>query len=471
MIALRFLPLASCLVFLLPTEAIAAGTNARETARRYELEYARARTAATSATNAARIPSFARQTGLPCNVCHTTFPQLTAFGRRFKLAGYTLTTEQTINSGGGDSPRLRLPRLPPPSAMVEASVTSLKTKVPGTQNTDVAFPDQLSVFLGGAVTPSLGAFVQLTYDGTEGAIGIDNVDIRYARQGNLGSRSLLYGLTLNNNPTVQDVWNTTSAWGFPYASSAVAPTPAAGTLIDGGLSQASAGLGAYALWADLLYTEFSVYRSAPQGGPNPPDATSEGTLNGVAPYWRVALQHNLGKLYAMVGTYGLRASLWPSGVQGLRDKYTDLGFDGQLEMGAGPGTMVGHATYIHEKQTLDATFDAGGSSNAANTLRTFRADGSYLLNAGLGLTLGYFQTSGDADATLYAPDPVVGSAAGMPDSRGWISQLQYSPWLNTHVNLQYVLYNKFNGAGTNYDGSGRSASDNNTLYLLFWLAF
>jgi hypothetical protein len=469
MVARRFLISVGSLAVLLcfPARAFAEGTSVREAARSYAREYGRVHGLTTGDE---KIPSFARQTGLGCNVCHSSFPRLTAFGRRFKLAGYTLTTGKTITAGES-GPRLRLPELPPPSVMVEGSFTSLKSEVPGTQNGDVALPDQLSLFVGGAVTPSLGAFVQLTYAGTDGSIGIDNIDLRYARQGRLGSQSLIYGLTLNNNPTVQDVWNTTSAWGFPYAASPVAPTPTAGTQIDGALAQASAGLGAYALWADLLYTEFSVYRSAPQGGPNPPDATSEGTLNGVAPYWRIALQRNFGKLYAMAGTYGLRASRYPTGVAGLRDTYTDVAFDGQIELPAGPGTMLGHATYIHEKQALDATFDAGGSTNASNTLRAFRADGSYLLRGGLGLTLGYFQTTGNADSTLYVPDPVVGSALGMPDSRGFIGELEYSPWLNTHVTLQYVAYSKFNGAGTDYDGSGRSASDNNTVYLLLWLAF
>ncbi len=36
------------------------------------------------------LPSFARQTGLGCGACHTEFPQLTPFGRRFKIVGYTL---------------------------------------------------------------------------------------------------------------------------------------------------------------------------------------------------------------------------------------------------------------------------------------------------------------------------------------------------------------------------------------------
>src|ERR1700719_3709949 len=36
------------------------------------------------------LPSFARQTGQPCGTCHTDYPALTPFGRRFKLLGYTV---------------------------------------------------------------------------------------------------------------------------------------------------------------------------------------------------------------------------------------------------------------------------------------------------------------------------------------------------------------------------------------------
>jgi len=47
----------------------------------------------------------------------------------------------------------------------------------------------------------------------------------------------------------------------------------------------------------------------------------------------------------------------------------------------------------------------------------------------------------------------------------------YLPWLNTKLQLQYVGYDKFNGMRTNYDGSGRNASNNNTLYGLIWVNF
>jgi hypothetical protein len=43
--------------------------------------------------------------------------------------------------------------------------------------------------------------------------------------------------------------------------------------------------------------------------------------------------------------------------------------------------------------------------------------------------------------------------------------VNYLPWLNTKLQAQYTGYQKFNGQGTNYDGSGRNASNNNTMYL------
>lgn len=45
---------------------------------------------AMSSSPAYAIPSFTRQTGMQCATCHTVFPELTAFGRQFKLRGYAL---------------------------------------------------------------------------------------------------------------------------------------------------------------------------------------------------------------------------------------------------------------------------------------------------------------------------------------------------------------------------------------------
>jgi hypothetical protein len=34
-----------------------------------------------------------------------------------------------------------------------------------------------------------------------------------------------------------------------------------------------------------------------------------------------------------------------------------------------------------------------------------------------------------------------------------------------------VIYDRFNGSRRNFDGAGRNARDNNTLYLEAWFAF
>jgi len=79
--------------------------------------------------------------------------------------------------------------------------------------------------------------------------------------------------------------------------------------------------------------------------------------------------------------------------------------------------------------------------------------------------------TGGADRVLYSPAPVTGSALGKPASSGLVLEASLFAWQNSSITLQYTLYNRFNGGMANYDGFGRKASDNNTLFLLLWLAF
>src|SRR5664279_5725402 len=75
-----------------------------------------------SADRAQAVPSFARQTGLACEACHTVFPQLTPFGRVFKASGYTLSNTSKVQDVDRVSNYLMsLSNTPPVSAMVVAS--------------------------------------------------------------------------------------------------------------------------------------------------------------------------------------------------------------------------------------------------------------------------------------------------------------------------------------------------------------
>ena len=77
------------------------------------------------------VPSYARQTGLPCAACHTTYPELTAFGRNFKLNGYTMTGIQQIESKRkGTAAGVKINQIPPISAMLTASVTQVSKSNP-----------------------------------------------------------------------------------------------------------------------------------------------------------------------------------------------------------------------------------------------------------------------------------------------------------------------------------------------------
>jgi hypothetical protein len=87
------------------------------------------------------------------------------------------------------------------------------------------------------------------------------------------------------------------------------------------------------------------------------------------------------------------------------------------------------------------------------------------------VSAGYFQTTGTSDDVLFAPAPVTGSRTGSPNSRGATGEFAVNPWQNMRFALQYVAYNRFNGASTDYDGAGRKAADNNTLFLYLWFAF
>jgi hypothetical protein len=421
-----------------------------------------------AARRAAAVPSFARQTGLSCNACHTTFPQLNQYGRSFKLEGYTtLGRRQRETAGSLPAP------LAPVALMWLTSYTSTAKAQAGTQNGNVLLPDEASLFYAGRIADHLGAFLQFTYEGAEDHFSMDMADVRFAHRG--AKDQLLYGLTLNNNPTVEDVWNSTPAWGFPFASSGVAPTPAATTLVEGALAQQVAGLGGYLWWKSTYYGAVAVYRSSPIGVEEPPSSTQQALIQGTAPYWRLAWSRTWGKRNLELGTYGLSARIVPAGVpspSGPTDHFLDVAVDGQFQwQTGGPHTVTVRSTWIHETRDWNASFPAGSVSRARDVLRTFKASGSYHWKLALGGAVAWFDTSGDSDPALYPPVELNGSRTGSPDSRGFVLQVDCLPWRDAMLSAQYTIYTRFNGAATDYDGFGRSASDNDTLYVSLLLAF
>lgn len=432
-----------------------------------------------SSPKALALPAYSRQTGQECSSCHVgSFgPQLTAYGRDFKLNGYVW---------GGVQKRLK-----GFSAMViagfENTAKDLRKgiELTGAQenlntNNNVSV-DQTSLFYAGALASNLGIFSQATYSGPDRVLSWDNVDLRYADNTKLGGKDFVYGVTLNNNPSVQDVWQTVPAWMFPYVASGIAPAPDAGPYM-GGLGQTVAGLGAYGLWNSLVYAELSGYKTLSddvQQTMGMKDVATSDHLRGIAPYWRVALQHDSGQHYFSLGTFGMSANRLPGNLGGFgADNMLDTAVDATYQFASSDGkhSVSLYASALHERQDLAATFASGNSSASRDSLNSYNASASYYFRNIYGFTASRFVLTGSADALLY-PDP----ANHRPDSAGWTFQIDATPFgtaqsfgypnINARVFLQYTAYDKFNGLSKNYDGTGRNASDNNTLFLGTWLTF
>jgi len=360
------------------------------------------------------LPSYARQTGQQCAACHNGFPELTPYGRLFKLNGYTFT--------GGQSD------LPPLAVMVINSYTHTQAgqsggAAPGYGPNNNFTLDAVSLFYGGRIAPNFGAFIQ---------------------------------------------------------GSGLAPTPAAGTLIEGGLAAEVVGTNVYGYWNRLIYVEAGLYKTLSTRTQTTlgVDPTGSSSIKGLAPYWRLAIEPKWGPNSLEAGLFGMAATLNPGRVTGFgTDHAVDFGIDTQYQYLADIHSISFQGSWITENQTLTASQALGNSSNSHDHLRSFHAKATYYYDQTYGATLGYFRVDGSGDTDLYGD----GSAKSSPNSAGLIAELNYLPfnhggpefwpWMNVKFGLQYTAYQKFDGGTTNYDGAGHNASDNDTLYLYAWLAF
>lgn len=420
---------------------------------------------------AVAVPSYARQTRLACNACHYTPPELNPAGRRFKLLGYVDRADETKvvkDESGKPHAGLELLESLPLSGMLEASFTNIKSLVPTKQNGSFEFPQDVSLFLAGAWTTKVGSFLQVTYDTQDDHFSIDNTDIRYANTRKWGGKELVYGLDLNNNPTVEDLWNDTPAWRFPWVADDFAPTPNASPIINSTLGQDVAGFGAYIMWNNHLYLDAALYRSAHVGGSQPnPGIGFPFNIRGLAPYWRVAWQQSTGTTQFEAGSYGMHMRSTPNGITGLEDAYTDWAVDTQIDRTINRRDVFSlRGTYIRENSDLAATFAALGATQRTHHLNTLLANAEYHFGNRFTSTFGWFGTGGTSDVLLFPTGDLTGNSNGNPRSAGYIANVSYWPWMNVQLAAQYTGYTRFNGAATNYDGAGRNASSNNTIYLV-----
>jgi hypothetical protein len=432
---------------------------------------ARVLPAACLATAAHAVPSYARQTGADCGACHVGAygPQLTPYGIRFKMGGYVDTDGQGTKV--------------PLSAMLVGNYTrtskgaSPADTVEDFNNNNVAL-QEASVFVAGRLMDNVGTFTQVTYSGVDKVTSLDQLDLRWARTVTIADQESTVGVSLNNNPTLTDPFNTLGQWRFPYTASDFGAGYGASPLIES-LAGGVVGINPY-LFYDKVYAEFGLYTGLSQGTTDFLNTDYAGKFKGPAPYWRLAWFDDRKRYNWQVGLSGLYAGLYPDpGDRSASDTYTDLGVDAQVQfLGTREHIFTGTASFYREWQTLGYTQGVlNEASNRSASLNQFRLAASYNWKQTLGATAGWFHSSGSSDALRYGS-----SLDGSPNTDGYIVQFDYTPWgkedswgapwANLRLGLQYTGYNRFMGGSSylNGDGQPRQASDNNTLMVFVWVA-
>jgi len=425
--------------------------------------------------SASALPSYARQTGESCGACHVggIGPQLTPHGIKFKIGGYT-------DSDGKDGHIPLSAMLVANSAHLRKGSQDIADEFDVRSNNNISL-QEFSVFLAGRVSQNIGTFAQATYSGIERKTAIDNVDIRFAKETEIGGQPTTWGLTLNNNPTIQDPFNTLPAWRFPYTSADLANYPGASPLLDGGLEQAVIGTTAYAFLNNGLFVEGGAYNNIGRSTLKKLGVEPDAVLDKAAPYARIALFKDLHKQAYSVGLVAMQGNLRAVGApSGTADKFTDVGLDANYQfLGNRKHIFTIDSSLIQERQTRDAALAAGDADNLKGNLNQFSLAGSYYYNQAYGVTARAFDIRGNADAKYYNPDEF---SNGSPNTRGYMLQADWTPlsnserfstFLNLRLGLQFTGYTQFNGArrGELIGTSDRRPEDNNLISVFVWGAY
>lgn len=442
------------------------------------------------------MPVFARQTGHNCQACHISYPELTAYGREFKLNGYTFGESQPF----------------PVAIAIMAEYAKIRdnvdhgdptgaTKICTTCN-EMSL-NQWSVFWGGRITDNFGIFGQASSGGFPidsggnccNGFAADNTELRYVTRFSSGVGTLeddsVVGFLLNNNPTMQDVWHSAPAWRFPwFPYNATVLGPLAAPFIDGSgangsyAGQRAISLGSYLWYRKTWYAELTFYRN-PWGGPfsfltygngQRSDTTQPSdSIDGWSPYGRVAYSRDWGYYSGEIGAFAVHSKTYydalvrdPSQVQ----TFTNYGIDGQFQFNKNEPWIYSIAgSWIHEKNNLAPMVLNNQASYTSHYLNEYNIKATAYYDRVYGATLAYYSVGGSSDPLLYAQGSSGGSATGSPSSAYWMLELNYVPIQDMRFSLNYQAFTRINGGTSNFDGKGNNASGQNLLQFAIWWVY
>ena len=347
-------------------------------------------------SKAEAIPAFARQVGVPCYACHYQhIPKLNAFGREFKLGGFTKSAQDLIQDD-----HFSMPPVMNAAFIMKYGFQQASPKGGGADKGVWTLPSDASIYVGGRVAENLGALVEV---GVTGAAGLKNSKLIYSKDfGGVRGGVSIYGTDGAGPGYSMEFFNTNSIG--THASIEDAAWSSA--TLQGGWKNAAQGLSFFA-GSPLFFANVGLWGPA-QGGAVNPDTGFDLSM-----YYRLAITPKIGDgLDLMVGIQGSSgktkvanggesAGACTTACQGQPDlelKTDSMRFDAQLqtELSGGMSLEV-VAAYATAKS--DSVF-----AGTPNDKKTMSLGATLGLMKGAGLDLGYgnIDTGAAANGTYTA---------------------------------------------------------------------
>ena len=370
-------------------------------------------------------PTFARQTNQACNACHFQyFPKLNAYGRAFKLGGFTDASVDLI-----EDDTVSIPATMPVSFVTKLRYVKTDPKTSpavdaGTDKGEWQVPDEAVIFLGGRANENVGYLIEWTGEWANGKVLIPFY------KGDVTAGLTVFSTDGHGPGVSQELFNT----GILRGQRAFEMRKESSIAQKMGYGTRATGLGVY-LGGDLFFATASLWA---------PYNTAVDTGFDLSTYYRAAFTPNVGDMDLMVGIFGTAGETkcvnCESASVETTKKTESFGVDAQLQGEVGGMTLEVQAMYL---------VAGGDAPSDANTSRLFTKSNGYSGS----INLGFHPKAGASVAYSSYTDE---SGASDVDTEATVVGLWYMLAQNISIRPEYAFYSN----------DGRS-NDSQLLFMLF----
>ncbi|MCL4558388.1 MAG: hypothetical protein M1491_07135 [Deltaproteobacteria bacterium] len=448
--------------------------------------------------SAQAIPSYARQTGFACDICHTVYPHLTPFGREFKMHGYVMDTAECVEVKGSTKMcGVDINRIP----MVSARIVSMWSNQAGGDNGAVprgvttagqgfmSFPSgyndtetlnligDSSIYFGGKIAPYMGTFLEFTGINDEGGnLGLGAVDFAIAAPDTMvGGKSFIYGIRGVDDVFTGDPTNSLGMWGL---TSQLMGMSTHNTLYDPNRAMVE-GSEIYGMWGDFsdggIFGTVGLYHptgSQTAGSFVQAGIAGSGKLNTSKVDEAVRLAYffpKYGNLYAEIGAsgyFGKEGMMAPTTSTIANPNYTDnyynVGIDLQVQYIGDENLAELFAIYQNQN---DSSFYGQDMYSGTD----YGTSGTSVQRSGFGLMADYYYERTYGVYVKYLDQS--SSKVRDMDVNGTIIGLSWYPWENVQLMIEQALFGTYNPGLAQYGSTSLAASDFNVTSIKFEFLF